>query len=796
MRLLRAAGFAAVAFVCSSTYSQSIPIQYNVLLVTVDTFRPDRLSAHGYSRATSPHLDALAGDGALFEQAISSSSWTSPGLLSVLTGQFAPTHGVDVRGKSLNTATPTLATELSRAGYAVPDILYLSSIPNLSGIGLQRSYEDRDQYLPEGDRVLFEALEAYRHTPFFIYYHYRNLHLPFAPSAPFDTLYAGDSLDDGFARQRADVVRKNVTIPMGSVQFEPGDSAWLDALYDGQIREMDETFVRPLVATLRHLGLYERTLVIVTADHGEELLEHGFVGHPSTSFKGSAYDELLRIPLIVTCSGLIPNGMRYSGQVQNVDVMPTVLDLLGLPIPESVQGRSLKPLFSGEPVTERPAFTETTPGGYQATPEMMKVRIRAMRTPSWKLIHTLGPETDKYELYDLVRDPKELQDVWDVQVEIGRAMRTELHRWVLDTRPPSVDTTEVLATQSHSGGLDILFPTDGDTLHYERDAKEVTVEWTGQAGVAYRIEYDVGEGAYDLSGVLDATGGSSRHGPFTAEMWNMLTLYNPFSFRVVGPEGVTSSWVTFRIQPYGEATLDGSGRVVPAALFVWGEAGILFEGLVAGGWEVLARVRQIPATDAFAWMLAAALVAGLLSPLARRIGPEKTWAWSLVIVYTLLVFATLGVMPEVWGALLKYTKGRIDYGGSVAVGIAGIVVIATMVRRGAKPVVYGGLICLAVAYAWLLFRLNTSPAERFHLAEYGLLSLLAFRAFRLDLGTGASCLLGWGLASVAGTIDETIQWILPNRVFEWKDIGLNALSSGLATGIIATVLASGKRQDA
>ena len=100
----------------------------NVLLITVDTFRPDRLGAYGYKRGTSPFLDKIAEEGVLFENAISSSSWTTPGLLSVLTGLWAPTHAVDVRGKSLTPGTPTLASILQREGYASPDILYLSRI--------------------------------------------------------------------------------------------------------------------------------------------------------------------------------------------------------------------------------------------------------------------------------------------------------------------------------------------------------------------------------------------------------------------------------------------------------------------------------------------------------------------------------------------------------------------------------------------------------------------------------------------------------------------------------------------
>ena len=769
---------------------------YNVLLVTVDTFRPDRLSGYGHTRTTSPNLDSLAADGALFEQAISSSSWTTPGLLSVLTGQWAPTHGVDVRGKRLLPGTPTFATELSRAGYAVPDILYLSSIPNLSGLGLKRTWADRDKYLPDGDQVLYKALEAHSDVPFFIYYHYRNLHLPFDPSPPYDDLYTGDTLDDGFARQRADVVRRNVTIPLGSLRFDASDSAWVRALYDGQVKEMDEAFIRPLVATLKRLGLYERTLVIITADHGEELLDHGFVGHPSTSFKGSAYDELLRIPLILTCPDLIPAQTRIPMQVQNVDVLPTVLDLLDLPIPESVQGRSLKPALLGLQMAELPAFTETTPGGYQATPDMLKTRIRAMRTSAWKLIHILGPQEDRYELYDLVNDPSERKNVFAVREDVGLDMRTALHRWVLSTqavnRPARVPSG---ASTRHVGPLTILFPADGDTLRYAEAAKEVAVRWTGQQGVPYTIEYDVGEGAYDLVGTLAATDGLSRHGPFTEEMWNMLVLYNPFSFRVVDSVGQASSWVSFRIEPTGDAAPSKMMAIIAPSIFVWGETLILFEGLTLALVELGSLVGHVPISDVLGWLLIISLLGGLFAPLLCRAGSDRTWAWFVVLAYTLAIFATLGVMPQVWGALIAYTKGRMNYGGSIVVVMAGVIVLVMMVRRGASLRGYAVLIPLSATYVYLLLALSTLPAERFHLAEYGLLSLLAYRALRLDAGVAASCLVGCGLACVAGAVDETIQWTLPNRVFEWKDVGLNALSSVLAMGIIATVLTSGEGRD-
>ena len=203
----------------------------NVLLITVDTFRPDRLGAYGYKRGTSPFLDKIAEEGVLFENAISSSSWTTPGLLSVLTGLWAPTHAVDVRGKSLTPGTPTLASILQREGYASPDILYLSSIPNLQNLGLTQSYTHRDKYLPNGDEVLFQALEAYRDSTFFLYYHYRNLHLPYNPSPDYDRLYTPEGYDaSGFVADKVDVIRKNVTIPLGSVVLNRQDESWISGL--------------------------------------------------------------------------------------------------------------------------------------------------------------------------------------------------------------------------------------------------------------------------------------------------------------------------------------------------------------------------------------------------------------------------------------------------------------------------------------------------------------------------------------------------------------------------------------
>jgi len=765
----------------------------NVLLITVDTFRPDRLSGYGHNRPTSPVLDSLAADGALFEQAFSSSSWTTPGLISVLTGLWAPTHAVDVRGKSLDPATPTMATTLADAGYATPDILYLSSIPNFQNLGLTDSYPERDRYLPNGDEVLFEALEAYRDSSFFLYYHYRNLHLPYNPSAPYDALYTQPGYNkDGFVDARVRVVRENVTIPDGSIQFESADSAWVRALYDGQVRQMDETFFRPLVRTLKRLNLYDNTLVIVTADHGEELLEHGFIGHPSTSFIASAYEEEIRIPLIMSCPALIPSRIRVKDQVQNVDILPTVLDLLGLPIPSSVQGRSLRPVFEGEAMAPRGVFTETTQGGYQSTPDMMKVRARAFREPPWKLIHTLGPGRDVYELYNLEQDPGEFVNLVEQEPGIVARMREELHAWVLSSTRV-IDRASGSDVQ-HTGPIQVLYPLDQDTLRYVDADKTVDVRWSGQAGAGYVIEYDVGEGNYSLAGQIPVVGPMSSHGPFTEEMWNMLGLYNPYRFRVVADGGRgESSWHRFVILPTSSGTNPSwTNLLMTRVVWAKGEISLLAEGLWLCFGVFVDLVVSRPLVDYIGWGLAGLLLGGMfLGLLSDKFGRDRTVAWAWVATYSVGVYATLSVAPEIWGVAYRFTNGRV--GHLITLSAIGTVLWAFLrihsQSLGIRAV--GVVVLLAGVYGVLLVELSRSPAERLHLLEYGLLSYLTYRACRLSFEQRTAAIVGAFVAALIGTGDEMIQWVLPNRVFEWKDVGLNVISSVLGMTLVLTLTKRG-----
>ena len=168
----------------------------NIILLTVDTFRADRIGYYGNPRGPSPALDEFAREGVFFREAFNTSGWTSPGLISILTSLYAPTHAVDLRGRSMNPAVETLPEVLKAAGYRVPDIFFLSDIPNFAHLGLD-PYPKRALLIHQGDEILFDWLreEAGKsEDPFFLYYHYRDVHQPY-DAAPH---YSKPYMDEAF----------------------------------------------------------------------------------------------------------------------------------------------------------------------------------------------------------------------------------------------------------------------------------------------------------------------------------------------------------------------------------------------------------------------------------------------------------------------------------------------------------------------------------------------------------------------------------------------------------------------
>jgi arylsulfatase A-like enzyme len=327
----------------------------NIVLIGVDTLRCDHVGCYGYGRPTTPNIDRLASQGVIFENAVSQAPWTLPSFATVFTSLYPTQHGAGHVasgtahfGARMRTSFPPLAMMLLREGYTIGPIV---NGPALSSeYGVDRGFEfyngAKDGKARPADRVTRDALkwiDEHKGKPFFLFVHYFDPHVPYEPPSPYDEMFdpgyrgrVGPGFDrDTYARARGYL----------SCSGDPSAQAdWdrLRALYDGEIAFTDKA-IGLLLQGLRARGLKENTLVVFLSDHGEEFFDHGDFEHGHT-----LYDELLKVPMVISHPGIVPENVRVTAQVRLLDVLPTVLDLLGIGSYSHFQGVSLKELMWGE----------------------------------------------------------------------------------------------------------------------------------------------------------------------------------------------------------------------------------------------------------------------------------------------------------------------------------------------------------------------------------------------------------------------------------------------------------------
>lgn len=370
----------------------------NVLLYVIDTLRADHLGCYGYARDTSPHIDALAADGLLFAPVVAQASWTTPAVASILTGRYPQHHGAVSLTAGLRPGIPLLPELLRAQGYATA--AFVTNVNVRGEIGFRRGF-DEYHYFPERKRRPTLHLPAVELTeraaawiagqgraPFFVYVHASDPHAPYAPPAALAARFAPH------APPALAGARDPLRLVSERRSFQtPENVAYLRDLYDGDVAAVDEGFGR-LVAELRRLDLYDDTLIVLVADHGEEFGEHGGLEHGST-----LYREVIDVPLVIR----LPDGARR-GRVETlarqVDVLPTVLEELGLPPPDGIDGRSLL-TASWDATVEALSHTALGP----------TVRS-ALVTRRWKVIAAMGPRRGGgTEIYEIDRDPEERRNV-------------------------------------------------------------------------------------------------------------------------------------------------------------------------------------------------------------------------------------------------------------------------------------------------------------------------------------------------------------------------------------------------
>ncbi len=454
----------------------------DVVLISVDTLRRDHLPIYGYDKDTAPNLSLLASDSVVFENAIAAHTNTGPSHASILTGLYPPSHGLLRNRFRLNNDVETLSSLLARRSYQTVGIV--SSImlsDRLTGLG--RGFDLYDECGPgQSDRQAHETWRAAEPIlagldpgrPMFLFFHLFDPHYPYRAPDGFGTCFLpADGLAWRFP-ENADLGR----LRAGAAR--EGELEEYVSRYDGEIRYADH-HVGLLLDRLRALGRYDGSVIIFLSDHGETLDERPFV----FDHGGRAYEEQIRVPLVIHLPGAMLRGIHSRVAAHHVDVTPTVLDILGLPVPAEMQGLSLfgqldvagvgmdgsnastleRPPGPGAGFTgrwSRPPRLEPRPMVSFARPAPERVPhipvrlsraglVTSFRTWPWKLItYPVAGGGEYRELFLLSEDTLEDHNLADVHPEQVSMMRNALSRWLADKEGDIRVRPAVLSTEDEA----------------------------------------------------------------------------------------------------------------------------------------------------------------------------------------------------------------------------------------------------------------------------------------------------------------------------------------------------------
>jgi arylsulfatase A-like enzyme len=396
------------------------------IIYLVDTLRADHTGVYGYPRRTTPELDAFARDAVVFDAAVAHASWTKPSVASILTSRLPAQHRAVQLRDPLDPSNLTIAQRLHERGWATG-----AAIANSVIYGAESTFDrgfdvfaglhgedNRPSKLVGADVVVDSALaflRSRRGLPTFLYVHTMDPHVPYEPPPPFDRMFEPLPAPGHPARDpRTDYK-------------EPHDRDRMIGQYDGDVAFGDREFGR-FVRELKAAGLYRDALVLFLSDHGEEFLDHGRWLHGR-----SLFDELIRVPLVVKLPGNRGAGTRVAGQVQGIDVVPTVLEAMGLPLTTDLGGQPVQRMLAGE-AKPRAAISEISHRGFVA---------HGVRTDGDKYIRRFSPDDD--ELYfDLHEDPKETTSlaaekpdrVKVLQTQAEAAMASSPYRYTVQVTGP------------------------------------------------------------------------------------------------------------------------------------------------------------------------------------------------------------------------------------------------------------------------------------------------------------------------------------------------------------------------
>ena len=412
---------------CGAIASRDRP---NILLVSMDSLREDHADGVSSKTDTGPHLAKLAAGGTVFTAASSTAPWTTPSMMSVLTGLYPWSHHVRDHNFTLSPEVPLLAERLKAIGYATGAVVPSATLREDFGFNRGFDFFSNGRYghdVVTSPAMTGEALNWLSQQtggPFFLWIHYWDPHYNYLPPAPYD-----HSFDSGWKPPSG--VGYNLTVLKNTPwAVRPEEAKFLEAQYRGELLYTDK-YLGDLLGLLDEKGLTDRTLVVVIGDHGEAFQEHGWLTHTMT-----VYEEMTHVPIVLRWPGKVPAGRRVEAPVSLVNLAPTLLDYAGAPPPgDAMEGRSLRALVEGGAPPELPPVVAETIRQQSRT---------SLKDGRWKYI--LDMDSCKGELYDLSADPAEGTDLSTKDAAEAARLRSALLAFYADrplaSRIPVVRTEE------------------------------------------------------------------------------------------------------------------------------------------------------------------------------------------------------------------------------------------------------------------------------------------------------------------------------------------------------------------
>jgi arylsulfatase A-like enzyme len=447
-----------VAAACGPPADAPPDVGWNVLVLVPDTIRADRLSAAGYPRPTTPALDRIAREGVLFTQAITAAPRTWQSFTTILTGLYPPNHGVRFIGdRPLAPGTPSLGSVLTEHGYdtaAFDPMFFLVRLTQIRHFG--QYVGASPGAVGNADEVLLgqvaEFVSGERSRPFLAFVRLNGAHWPYNDDRWIDEFESCSGHRHGFnvggyglrfgGEGEGPKLSDEEAFRRLIWTADPDEETRRHRIahYDAEVRAVDE-MIGVLLEGMRSTGVLDRTIVLVTSDHGESFFEHGYHQH------GPRVDDVvMRVPLVLRLPPGHPEhraGQRVDSLVRTVDVFPTLLDAVDVPVPEGLDGVSLLPLVRGDASPGLWAYGEVGRSFMGMDPERrlpgVEGKRRMIRTEGWKLVHVPDATGGEDRLYDLGSDPGETEDVAARHPERVASLRALLDPILASERPRRPD---------------------------------------------------------------------------------------------------------------------------------------------------------------------------------------------------------------------------------------------------------------------------------------------------------------------------------------------------------------------